>query len=76
MSKKDEKIIQTLHSDKAPKKYQGKQVAVFRGKTYLLPEDDKKSGEFINKLLKEHPKSTPTITFAPKHGTYILIAKK
>ena len=76
MSKRDEKIIQILHSDKAPKKYLGKQVAVFGGKAYLLPENDKKSGEFINKLLREHPKSIPTITFVPKHGTYILLINK
>ena len=76
MSKKDEKIIQKLHSDKAPKKYQGKEVAVVAGKVYLMPEDDKKAGGFINKLLSKHPKLTPALTFVPKPGTYILFFKK
>lgn len=73
---KDQKLISTLLSGKPPKKYEGKQVAVFEGKIYLLPDDDKKSGEFISKLIKEHPKSIPTITYVPKQGTYILLTKK
>lgn len=76
MSKKDEKIIQTLHSDKAPKKYQGKEVVVLGGRVYIMPEDDKKVGEFINKLIAKHPKLTPSLTFVPRPGTYILFMKR
>ena len=76
MSKKDERIIKILHSDKAPKKYQGKEVVVLEGKIYVMPKDDKKVGEFINKLVAKHPNSTPALTFVPRPGAYILLVKK
>lgn len=73
---KDQKVIGTLLSDKAPKKYQGKQVIVLNGKVYLPPDDDKKAGEFLYRLIKQHPKLTPTLTFVPKPGMYILLLNK
>lgn len=72
----NEKILATLLSDKAAKKYEGKQVVVFGGEVYILPENDRKAKQFLNKLMTERPKVTPTITFVPKHGTYILIVTK
>lgn len=76
MSRKDQKIISTLLSDKVPRKYQGKQVVVCGGEVYVLPREDKKAGDFINRLVEKHPGSTPTITFVPKQGTYILLIQK
>lgn len=73
MKTQDEKLLTHLLSGKASKKYEGKQVVICDGKVYILPLDDKKSKEFLNKLISAHPKATPTITFVPKHGTYILI---
>lgn len=72
----NEKILATLLSAKAAKKYEGKQVVVFGGEVYILPANDRKAKQFLNKLMTEHPKVTPTITFVPKHGTYILIVTK
>ncbi len=73
MSKQDEKIIQALHSEKAPKKYQGKEVVILGGRVYSLPEDDKKAQEFFYKLIKKFPKLTPTLTFIPKPGTIYVV---
>ena len=73
---KDQKVIKTLLSDRAPKKYQGKEVVVIEGKVYLFPKDDKKAGEFLNSLIKKHPGSIPTLTFVTKPGMYILLANK
>lgn len=72
-SEKDEQIITNLLSGKTAKKYQGRQVVVCKGHVYILPSNDKKSQEFLNKLIAKYPKTTPTITFVPKHGSYILI---
>ena len=69
-----DQIITNLLSGKMDKKYEGKQVVVFDNKVYLLPEDDKKSAKFVEKLIKKNPKSTPTIAFVPKEGSYILLA--
>ena len=76
MSAQNEKILTTLLSGKAAKKYEGKQVVILAGQVYILPENDKKSQTFLNTLIGKHPKSTPTITFVPRHGTYILFVKK
>lgn len=73
MSKQDEKILTNLLSGKTAKKYEGKQVVISEGEVYILPKDDNKSKEALNELIAKHPKATPTITFVPKHGTYILI---
>lgn len=75
MKIQNEKILATLLSGKAAKKYEGKQVVVFGGEVYILPKNDSKAKQFLNKLIIEHPKITPTITFVPKHGTYILFEK-
>lgn len=72
MNKRNEKILAHLLSGKVAKKYEGKQVVICEGNVYILPEDDKKSKELLDKLITKHPKSTPTITFVPRHGTYIL----
>lgn len=72
MKTQDDKILTNLLSGKAAKKYEGKQVVVFEGDVYILPADDKKSKEVLNKLISKHPNVMPTITFVPKHGTYIL----
>mgnify|MGYP001567248286 CR=1 FL=1 len=74
--KDDQKTIANLLSGKVSKKYQGKEVVVMEGKVYLLPENDEQSKNLINKLIQEHPGLTPTITFVPKHGTYILLIQK
>lgn len=76
MNRQDEKILTNLLSGKTAKKYEGKQVVIVEGKIYILPQDDKKSKEFLNKLIAINPKATPTITFVPKHGAYILILNK
>lgn len=73
MIKKDEKILTHLLSGKAAKRYEGKQVVICAGEVYPLPRDDRKAKEFLNQLIAKHPKTMPTITFVPKHGTYILI---
>lgn len=76
MIRQNGKILASLLSGKADKKYEGKQVVIYGEDVYVLPQDDNKSKEFFNKLIVEHPKATPTITFVPKHGTYILIANR
>lgn len=76
MRRNDEKILAHLLSGKSSRRYEGKQVVICEGEVFILPEDDRKAKEFFNKLIIEHPKVTPTITFVPKHGTYILISKK
>lgn len=76
MKTQDEKILTNLLSGKTAKKYEGKQVVIVEGKVYILPQDDKKSKEVLNNLIAKHPKIMPTITFVPKHGTYILILNK
>lgn len=65
-------ILTQLLSEKAEKKYRGKHVAICDGEVYLLPEDDSASRTFLNTLIAKHPKSTPTIMFVPREGTYIL----
>lgn len=76
MKRQDEKLLTTLLSGKAAKKYEGKQVVIFQGEVYILPKDDKQANQFLNKLITKHPTITPTVTFVPKHGTYILILNK
>ena len=76
MKTQEDKILTNLLSGRSAKKYEGRQVVVVGGKIYILPYDDKKSKELLNNLISKHPKSTPTITFVPKHGTYILILNK
>lgn len=72
-SQSDQKIISTLLSDKAPKKYQGKEVVILGGEIYTLPKDDKKAANFFNKLIKENPDKIPTLVDVPKANmTYIL----
>lgn len=72
MKKSDAKILQTLLSGRAGKKYEGKQVVICAGEVYIFPQDDNKSKDFLNELIRKHPTVTPTITFVPKQGTYIL----
>lgn len=76
MNRQDDKILTNLLSEKAAKKYEGKQVVIFGGEIYILPANDNKSKEVLNNLIAKHPKIMPTITFVPKHGTYILILNK
>jgi len=76
MKTQEEKIITSLLSGRTAKKYEGRQVVTMGGKVYILPYDDKKSKDVLNKLISKHPKATPTITFVPKHGTYILILNR
>lgn len=76
MKTQEEKIITNLLSGRTAKKYEGRQVVIMGGKVYILPYDDKKSKDVLNKLITKHPKATPTITFVPKHGTYILILNR
>ena len=70
-----DQIITSLLSGKMGKKYEGKQVVLFEGKVYVLPSDDLKSAKFLEELIKKYPKSTPTLAFVPKKGSYILLAK-
>lgn len=76
MKMQNDKILTNLLSGKAAKKYEGKQVVICGGEAYILPTDDSKSKELLNKLIAKYPKIKPTITFVPKHGTYILILNK
>lgn len=76
MKTQDDKILTNLLSGRTAKKYEGRQVVIVEGKVYVLPYDDKKSKQVLNKLISKHPKATPTITFVPKHGTYILILNR
>lgn len=70
---RDQKIISALLSNKAPKKYQGKEVVVLDGKVYQFPEDDKQAANFFNKLIKRNLGKTPTLVDVPKANmTYIL----
>lgn len=69
---KDEKLLSFLLSGKAGKKYKGKQVVVFNGKVYILPEDDQKAAQFVAKLRKKDKKATPILTFVPRQDSYIL----
>ena len=73
MKKDKEKILSTLLSGKAAKKYQGKQVVIFDQQVYILPENDKEAAKLVNSLIVKKPGITPTITFVPKQGTYILV---
>lgn len=72
MNRQDDRILTSLLSGKTAKKYEGKQVIIIGGEVYILPKDDKKSKEILNRLISKHPKATPTITFVPKHGACIL----
>jgi len=65
--------ITNLLSGKMGKKYEGKQVVIVSGKVYILPDNDQKSAEFLNALVKKNPKATPTVAFVPKKGSYILV---
>lgn len=76
MNRQNGKILANLLSGKAAKKYEGKQVVIYGENVYILPQDDNKSKDFLNKLITQHPNATPTIAFVPKHGTYILIINK
>lgn len=76
MKVQDEKILANLLSGKVSKKYEGRQVVIVEGEAYILPQDDSTSKKVLNKLIAKHPKATPTITFVPRHGTYILIVNK
>lgn len=76
MRKQNEQIIANLLSGKAAKKFAGKQVVIFQDDVYILPRNDVKAKEFLNQLITKYPNTTPTITFVPKHGTYILILHK
>lgn len=76
MNRQNGKMLANLLSGKAAKKYEGKQVVIYGEEVYILPQDDKKSKDFFNKLIAQHPKVAPTITFVPKHGTYILITNR
>lgn len=70
MTIQNDKLLATLLSGKAPKKYEGKQVVVCAGQAYILPPNDRKAKKFLNRLITQNPGATPTITFVPKHGTY------
>ena len=72
MNAQNDRILSDLLSGKVAKKYRGKHVAICNGEVYILPEDDITSRTFLNKLIAKHPRSTPTITFVPREGTYIL----
>ena len=74
--KDDKEIVNLLLSDKSPKKYEGKEVIVLGGKVYLLPDDDKNAGLFLNKLIKKNPSIIPTLVSVPRHGMYILLISK
>lgn len=74
VSAKD-KIITSLLSGKMGKRYEGKQVILFDEKVYILPQDDQKSAKFVEGLIKQNPKSTPTVAFVPKKGSYILLTQ-
>lgn len=76
MKTQDDKILTNLLSGKAAKRYEGKQVVIIGGEAHILPRSDKKSKETINSLINKYPNTTPTITFVPKHGTYILVLNK
>ncbi len=71
----DQKIISSLLSGKAPKKYEGKEVVVQKGEIYILPSNDKGASNLLNSLIKKHSGIVPTLVSVPKHGTYILIHK-
>lgn len=72
MKQKDkEKILSLLLSGKAAKKYQGKQVLIFDQDVHILPNNDKEAAKLVNSSIAKKPGITPTITFMPKHGTYI-----
>ena len=68
-----DQTITNLLAGKMGKKYEGKQVVIIGGEVYILPDNDQKSARFLNELVKKNPKSTPTIAFVPKKGSYILI---
>lgn len=76
MKTRDKKLLTSLLSGKAAKKYEGKQVVICGGQVFVLPADDIKSKELLDKLITKHPETTPTIAFVPKHGTYILTLHK
>lgn len=69
---KDEKVLSFLLSGRAGKKYKGKQVVVFNGEVYILPEGDQEAAQFVSKLRKKNKKVMPILTFVPREETYIL----
>jgi hypothetical protein len=71
--KDKEEILSMLLSGKVAKKYRGKQVVIFDRQVFILPENDEKAAKFVNSLIAKKPGITPTITFVPKQGTYILV---
>lgn len=68
-----EELLKTLLSGKSPNQYKGRQVVILRNKVYILPNNDKEAAKLVNSLILKNPGVTPTITFVPKEGTYILI---
>lgn len=60
---------------KAKEKYKGKQVVIFDGKAYILPENDQEAASFVAKLREKKPKTIPILTFVPREETYILHLK-
>ena len=73
---KDERIVHELLSGKKGKKYEGRNVVVIAGQIHMLPEDPRKAKKILNQLIAEHPNITPTVTFVPRQGIYILFLKK
>ena len=71
--KTKQQILSLLLSGKAAKRYQGKQVVVFDGRVYILPENDQEAGIFVNRLMERNPGIKPTLAFVPRAETYILI---
>lgn len=74
MKKTDKTVIAALLSGKGPKKYEGKEVVVLKGKVYLLPDDDQEAKEFFDNLIVKNPKATPTLVDVPTRDIYILIS--
>lgn len=52
-------------------KYSGKHIIIMDDKVYATKTGQAKS-DLLKKLLKKHPKKTPTITYIPKEDTLIL----
>lgn len=61
-----DKIIEDLLSGAAGEEFQGKQVVVISETVYVLPEDDKKSAEMVERLEREHPGKIPHLVYVPQ----------
>ena len=72
-SKKNKQLVDTLLSGAADEQFQGKQVVVIGGKTFILPENDTESARLVETLEKQYPGETPHLVFVPRPETYILI---